>query len=70
MQQEKIQDKIRGSLIGGAIGDAFGYPIEFIYSHEEIVTRYGEEGLVEYDKTYPWLEDHIRYYKALFSDDT
>lgn len=70
MTRKKLQDKIRGSLIGGAIGDAFGYPIEFIYSYEEIVAKYGDEGLVEYDKSYSWLEDNLHSCKALFSDDT
>lgn len=65
-----LQDKVRGSLAGGAVGDALGYPIEFIYSFEEIKARYGEEGLQDYDKSYPWLEDYNRNYKALFSDDT
>lgn len=70
MTKQKLQDKIRGSLVGGAIGDAFGYPIEFIYSHDEIIAKYGDEGVVEFDKSYPWLEDYLRHYKALFSDDT
>lgn len=65
-----FQDKCRGSLIGGAIGDALGYPIEFVYSYEEIRAKYGEKGLTEYDTSYPWLEDYLRHYKALFSDDT
>jgi len=70
MTKDQLQDKCRGSLVGGAIGDALGYPIEFIYSFEEIRVKYGEEGLTEYDKSYPWLEDYLRHYKALFSDDT
>lgn len=70
MTQEKLQDKIRGSLVGGAVGDAFGYPVEFVSSFEEIRTKYGEDGIVEFDKSYPWLDDYLRYYKALFSDDT
>ncbi len=70
MTNERLQDKCRGSLVGGAIGDALGYPIEFIYSFEEIRAKYGEEGLTEYDKSYPWLEDSLRHDKALFSDDT
>lgn len=65
-----IQDKCQGSLIGGAIGDAFGYPVEFVNSFEEIRAKYGDEGIIEYDKSYPWLEDYLRHYKALFSDDT
>lgn len=68
MTQEKLQDKIRGSLVGGAIGDAFGYPVEFVSSFEEIRAKYDDNGVVEYDLSYPWL-DGI-YDKALFSDDT
>lgn len=68
MTQELIQDKCRGSLVGGAIGDAFGYPVEFVNSFEEIRARYGEEGITEYDLSYPWLED--KFVKALISDDT
>lgn len=70
MTTEQLQDKCRGSLVGGAVGDALGYPIEFIYSFEEIRAKYGEKGLAEYDMSYPWLEDYLRRYKALFSDDT
>ena len=65
-----LQDKCRGSLVGGAISDAFGYPVELINSFEKIQAKYGEEGITEYDKSYPWLEDYLRHYKALFSDDT
>lgn len=68
MTQEKLQDKIRGSLVGGAIGDAFGYPVEFVSSFEEIRAKYDDNGIVEYDLSYPWLEE--KFDKALFSDDT
>lgn len=70
MTQDKLQDKTRGSIVGGAIGDAFGYPIEFIFTHRDIVAKYGDCGLVDYDTSYPWLEENVRNYKALFSDDT
>lgn len=70
MTQKQLQDKIRGSLVGGAIGDAFGYPVEFVNSFEEIRAKYGEDGITDYDKSYPWLDDYLRHYKALFSDDT
>lgn len=70
MTKEEFKDKCRGSLVGGAVGDAFGYPVEFVYSFEEIRAKYGEEGLTDYDKSYPWLDDNFRHYKALFSDDT
>ena len=56
--------------MGGAIGDALGYPVEFVYSFREIQAKYGERGITEYDKSYPWLDDSLRHYKALFSDDT
>lgn len=68
MTQEKLQNKIRGSLVGGAIDDAFGYPVEFVYSFEEIRAKYDDNGIVEYDLSYPWLNE--KYEKALFSDDT
>ncbi len=70
MATEKLRDKIRGSLVGGAVGDAFGYPVEFVLSFEEIRAKYGEEGITEYDKRYLWLEDGVRYDTAQFSDDT
>lgn len=70
MSTEKLHDKCRGSLVGGAVGDALGYPVEFIYSFDEIRARYGEEGVTDYDMSYPWLDDFVRHYEALFSDDT
>ncbi len=69
MTTEDFKDKCRGSLVGGAIGDAFGYPVEFD-SFEKIRAKYGDEGITDYDKSYPWLDDYLRHYKALFSDDT
>ena len=70
MEISKLQDKIRGSVVGGAVGDALGYPVEFIYSYEEICAKYGDDGVTEYDLSYPWLPDSDRYCQALFSDDT
>lgn len=70
MTKEQLQDKCRGCLVGGAVGDALGYPVEFVYSFEEIQRKYGDDGITEYDKSYPWLEESIRHDKALFSDDT
>ncbi len=59
-----LQDRIRGSLIGGAIGDALGYPVEFIYSFEEIQKQYGERGITR-------LDTHSgEAGKAVVSDDT
>ena len=65
-----LQDRIRGSLIGGAIGDALGYPVEFIYSFEEIQKRYGERGITRLDIKQHWLEDAEQAGKAVVSDDT
>ncbi len=70
MTQKEIQDKVRGSLVGGACGDALGYPVEFVYSYNEIIGRYGDEGVQEYDMRYPWLNKQEGQPKALFSDDT
>lgn len=41
-------DKFRGCLIGGAAGDALGYAVEFL-DEETIFSRYGENGITEYD---------------------
>lgn len=65
-----LQDRIRGSLIGGAIGDALGYPVEFIYSFEEIQKRYGERGIMRLDTKQHWLEAAEQAGKAVVSDDT
>lgn len=65
---EQLQDKCRGSLVGGAVGDALGYPVEFVYSFNEIRTKYGENGIEDYDLSYPWLDE--KFHTALFSDDT
>ena len=65
-----LQDRIRGSLIGGAIGDALGYPVEFIYSFEEIQKRYGERGITRLDTKQNWLEETEQAGKAVVSDDT
>ena len=40
-----FKDRVRGPLIGGVVGDALGFPVEFIYSYEEIQKRYGENGI-------------------------
>ncbi len=68
MDTNKLQDKCRGSLVGGAIGDAFGYPVEFVNSFEEIRARFGDNGIEEYDLSYPWLKD--KFVMAPVSDDT
>ena len=53
-------DLIRGSLIGGAAGDALGYPVEFD-RYSQIVRKYGEPGITEYELTHNVAE---------ISDDT
>jgi ADP-ribosylglycohydrolase len=65
-----LQDRIRGSLIGGAIGDALGFPIEFVYSIEEIQKRYGERGITRLDTYQHWLDENEQVGKAVISDDT
>jgi len=61
-ETEKYLDQVRGSLFGGAVGDALGYPVEF-FDEEEIFSRYGENGIREYE-----LDQESG--KALISDDT
>ena len=39
MNDKEQKDRVRGSLVGGAIGDALGYPVEFIFTYEEIQRR-------------------------------
>lgn len=68
MKDNKQKDRVRGSLIGGAIGDAFGYPVEFIYSYEDIQMRYGEKGITKLDTTQWWSGTDVG--KAVISDDT
>ena len=68
MKDNEQKDRVRGSLIGGAIGDALGFPVEFIYSYEEIQKRYGENGITRLDTKQWWSETDIG--KAVISDDT
>lgn len=42
------QDQFRGSLLAGAAGDALGYAVEFI-KEDAIFSRYGEDGITEFD---------------------
>lgn len=68
MKDNEQKDRVRGSLIGGAIGDALGFPVEFIYSYEEIQKRYGENGITRLDSAQWWTESNVG--KAVISDDT
>ena len=68
MKDNEQKDRVRGSLIGGAIGDALGFPVEFIYSYEEIQNRYGENGITRLDTAQWWTESNVG--KAVISDDT
>ena len=68
MKDTKQKDRVRGSLIGGAIGDALGYPVEFIYSYNEIQLRYGENGITGLDTAQWWAGTNMG--KAVVSDDT
>ena len=46
--KNKRLDLVRGSLVGGAAGDALGYAVEF-YHYSEIIAKYGQPGIKEYD---------------------
>lgn len=70
MTEEMIKNKCLGILIGGAVGDAFGYPVEFVNSFHGISAKYGDNGIIEYDMSYTWLDSCFRNHKALLSDDT
>jgi len=60
------KDRVRGCLVGGATGDALGFPVEFIYSYQEICNRYGPQGITSYSTGTDTEEKH----KAYISDDT
>ena len=47
----RILNHIKGCLMGGAVGDALGAPVEFM-SLEEILTRFGPEGVSAYAPAY------------------
>ena len=46
--KNKRLDLVRGSLVGGAAGDALGYAVEF-YHYSEIIAKYNQPGIKEYD---------------------
>lgn len=69
MNDNEQKNRVRGSMIGGAIGDALGYPVEFIYSYEDIQKRYGEKGITRLE-TQQWWTDADNAGKAIISDDT
>jgi len=56
-------DRFRGCLIGLAVGDALGHPTEFISSVARIKQRYGERGIVDFDRAGP-------HPPGTFTDDT
>jgi|GEM_PF-35802 len=58
-----LRDRFRGCLVGLAIGDALGHPTEFISSVSRIKAKYGERGIVDYDRAGP-------HPPGTFTDDT
>ena len=60
LREDRRLDLVRGSLIGGAAGDALGYTVEFD-RYSEIISRYGQPGITEYE---------LRGGVAEISDDT
>ena len=56
-------DRFRGCLIGLAVGVALGHPTEFISSVARIKQRYGERGIVDFDRAGP-------HPAGTFTDDT
>lgn len=48
---DEMRSRFRGCLVGGAVGDALGAPVEFM-RHEEIVRRFGPEGIRDYVPAY------------------
>lgn len=47
--KDMVIRKSRGCLIGGAAGDALGYAVEFL-PEQAIVHKYGETGIIRYDR--------------------
>lgn len=47
-----------------------GYPIEFIYSFDEIQAQYGKRGITRLDTRQRWHHDAAQKDKAVVSDDT
>ena len=60
VREDRRLDLVRGSLVGGAAGDALGYTVEFD-RYFEIIARYGQPGIKEYE---------LRGGVAEISDDT
>jgi ADP-ribosylglycohydrolase len=58
-----LRDRFRGCLVGLAVGDALGHPTEFISSVSRIKAKYGERGIVDYDRAGP-------HPPGTFTDDT
>lgn len=63
MNDKEQKNRVRGSLIGGAIGDALGFPVEFIFTYEDIQKQYGENGITRFDLNNPRA-------LGIISDDT
>lgn len=68
MNDKEQKNRVRGSLVGGAIGDALGFPVEFIFSYENIQKRYGENGITRLATSQWWSGTDTG--KAVISDDT
>ncbi|EPC00376.1 hypothetical protein L861_13970 [Litchfieldella anticariensis FP35 = DSM 16096] len=49
-----LNERFTGCLLGGAVGDALGAPVEFL-SREEILARFGPQGIHEYAPAYGGL---------------
>lgn len=60
------QSRILGCVLGAAIGDAMGHPTEFIYTFEEIRSRYSPNGVTGF--ALYWERDGKRF--APYTDDT
>jgi ADP-ribosylglycohydrolase len=63
-------DKIRGCLLLGACGDALGAPIEGVKSLNDIINKYGEEGLTDMVAFKNAYGNGIDYPAGRLTDDT
>lgn len=60
------QDQVRGCLLGAAAGDALGYGVEAL-SLEEILERFGPEGIQGYDTINGYAHISCNTQQALFT---